>query len=368
MRVLRPELLILAVLASPPWTAAAQMKLISEGKAIQIRTDEFVVRSETIGREFLIEVTRPDTVQPGRKTAVIYATDGGSGIIGAAARMLMADGKIPRVHVVSIGYPNERGRHVGPRQIDLTHGQWAADGLIVENGGGAAFEAFILNDIRPFIEARYPVDPARAVLFGHSMGGLFVANVLAHKPDAFAGYLIGGVPPDARVLERVKAAAPLGNGRRVFVGYAPDDVKRLHSDQITPALTGPGSTFKVLEQNFTDEKHNSEILMLVAKGFRFLLPTDGSDRVAITLKPEVLERYVGAYRINANQAITITREGTSLFAKLGRALPVELFAESDTAFFARAANAQVAFIVDGGKASRLVMNLNDLESSADRIP
>lgn len=71
-------------------------------------------------------------------------------------------------------------------------------------------------------------------------------------------------------------------------------------------------------------------------------------------------------RVNANQIVTITRDGARLFAALRGAAPVELFAESETTFFARTANAQLVFNVDGGKADRLLLRLNDMESTAYR--
>ena len=140
MRPLQIPLVVLALLlAATP--AIAEMKLISQGKAIQIQTDEFIVRSDKIDRDFIIEVSRPDGLQPNQKTAVIYATDGGFGLVGPASRALMADGQIPKVHVVSIGYPNEKGRHAGPRHIDLTHGHIELEGRAVD-GEGVKFQAF----------------------------------------------------------------------------------------------------------------------------------------------------------------------------------------------------------------------------------
>jgi predicted alpha/beta superfamily hydrolase len=57
-------------------------------------------------------------------------------------------------------------------------------------GGGAnAFLAFIESALRPFIASRYKTDPARQVLFGHSLGGLFVLHALFNRPQAFTHYI-----------------------------------------------------------------------------------------------------------------------------------------------------------------------------------
>ena len=42
-----------------------------------------------------------------------------------------------------------------------------------ETGGAPAFLELLAGQIMPLIAARWPVNPARQTLFGHSMGGLF---------------------------------------------------------------------------------------------------------------------------------------------------------------------------------------------------
>ena len=83
-----------------------------------------------------------------------------------------------------------------------------------------AFEAFLLEDLKPFIQAKFPAaDPNRSVLFGHSFGGLFAANVFADKPDAFYGYIIGSASAwaDPALIARVAAAAPRANGQHIYL-------------------------------------------------------------------------------------------------------------------------------------------------------
>src|SRR6185437_4614466 len=91
--------------------------------------------------------------------------------------------------------------------------------LPARRGGGAAFEAFLLEDLKPFIEAHYPADPRRSVLFGHSAGGLFAANVFADRPDAFYGYVIGSASAwaDPSLFARLAAAAGKAHGQHVYL-------------------------------------------------------------------------------------------------------------------------------------------------------
>ena len=60
----------------------------------------------------------------------------------------------------------------------------------VPTGGSALFLRFIDEELRPRLQAAYPIDPNRAILAGHSLGGLFAAYVLLNHPDDFQGYII----------------------------------------------------------------------------------------------------------------------------------------------------------------------------------
>lgn len=56
-------------------------------------------------------------------------------------------------------------------------------------GGAADFLAFITGTLRPDIARRFPVDPGRQALFGHSFGGLFVLATLLAAPQTFRTYI-----------------------------------------------------------------------------------------------------------------------------------------------------------------------------------
>jgi predicted alpha/beta superfamily hydrolase len=370
MHTWKSLLLISLIVASP---AVAQMKVVSEGKAIQLRTDELLIHSERIGRDFLVEVARndPQTPRPGKKYATVYALDGGFGIVGPASRMIIAGGRTVPFYVVSIGYPNEVSRHLGARNTDLAHATAELNGRKV-GGGGAAFEAFIQQDLRPYLESRYPLDPDNAVLLGHSGGAMFAATILLQRPESFAGYILGGVPLEYSFTrtykEDAKAMAHRGAGRRVFLGFSPDDAASLGSSGFGAALSGPGSKFKVREEFFADESHNSEYLMLLTRGLPFVLPTLAAELVATQVDSAVLDRHVGEYRLDAARVLKITRTQDKLFGELNETGPQELHAQSDQRFFSRRFNAIVTFepAVDG-KSPGLLLTMNENDTRAQRV-
>src|SRR4051812_9327534 len=93
--------------------AHADLRVVSQGKASQIETDEYIVHCDAIGRDFLIEVARPAIPRQGSKMPVVYVTDGGFSVAGPMIHMLGEARRIPPTFTVSIGYPNEKGHYIG---------------------------------------------------------------------------------------------------------------------------------------------------------------------------------------------------------------------------------------------------------------
>ena len=84
---------------------------------------------------------------------------------------------------------------------------------------------------------------------------------------------------------------------------------------------------------------------------------DPRNRVALSVPAETLERYVGVYEEQPGFAITITRDGDHLMAQMTEQAIVEIFAESETDFFYRTMNAQIAFRVENdGMVEGLVLH------------
>jgi len=91
-------------------------------------------------------------------------------------------------------------------------------------GGAADFRRFLAEEVRPFIDARYPGAP-RTVLMGESLAGLFVIDTLLETPTLFddyvaispslwwdAGRIAAGAP--------AKLAGPGREGRRLYMAIA----------------------------------------------------------------------------------------------------------------------------------------------------
>lgn len=95
-----------------------------------------------------------------------------------------------------------------------------------------------------------------------------------------------------------------------------------------------------------------------------------SSQIASAQAPtaEVLDRYVGQYRLAPNRVIVITREGSRLFAQNTGAPKVEIFAEGNGQFSYKSINARLTFTGDrDGKADEVTVSASGSDRVAKRI-
>jgi len=343
---------------------------------------QFVVHSAVVARDFVVFVSPPPAFaswisadleaagskQRDQKLPAIYALDSGYGIAGPMAKMMVGVATMSPAYVVSVGYVEGQ---VNWRRTDLLYRSATADG-VTYGGGGARFLAFLTEELRPFLEAKYPLDPTKAILFGHSFGGLFAANVLAESPEAFDGYVIASpsVWIDPQVLVKLASAAK-GNGRRVFVAVGEREEPRMldGASQLAAMAIAAPSSFKVDRRVFAGEGHISYYPLLIQAAFPWLVPPPGGERRAMTLSPEALQRVVGVYELADGRVVTVTLKQARAFVQVtGLPGESELFAESAQRFFLPGGY-NVLMTFEGAMdapASSLIVSMNGAELRASR--
>ncbi|HZZ33220.1 MAG TPA: alpha/beta hydrolase-fold protein [Phenylobacterium sp.] len=336
---------------------AEPLKVVSDNPPMQPGYSRFVLHSDRIGRDFAVTVNTPSAIAflPGQKLPAIYALDSGYGLAGPQGMVLANTGAMEPAIIVSVGYLPGQTLF---RNTDLLHNKLAQDKVTI-GGGGAAFEAFLLEDLKPFIEAKYPADPARSVLFGHSFGGLFAANVFADKPDAFYGYIIGSASAwaDPALIARVAAAAPKAHGQRVYLSVGEKESAGKPGggtmmtdgfDGLLKALKGhPGVILKA--RIYKGETHLSYYPRLVTDGFPDVLPPAmplGSFQAR--LPDATLTKYIGDYRLPDGRAFKITTDKDGfLYGHVTGLPPIGLLQNGADRFYTSAADANITFDATG---------------------
>lgn len=353
---------------------AAPLKMLEAGAASQPRTDRFVLRSAGIDHDFLVEVTTPAVdLKPGERLPAIFALDGGYRVVGPIAAVLQEGRAMAPAFVVAVGYPSPFGISAGPREIDMAHDKRPAGrGGPLIGGGGAAFEAFLMDELRPFLAARYPIDPAAIVLIGHSQGAYFASHILTERPETFQAYVLGGAPVIMQpTLEaRIKAVAPKGAGRRVFVGYSPEDVAVFKSDRLGAALTAEGSAFQVRQKLFEGQTHLSSYAAIVAEALPFVLPpparTPPPALKPFPVDPAVLDQLAGVYRFRRGvEAEFIHADGRFAARYFGRRF--DLVPTGERAFVIPGMGAVLTFTPARGPARSVTLSEDGVTDTAVRV-
>ncbi len=107
---------------------------------------------------------------------VLYILDGNTWFAGAAVEGWHFNNAI----MVGVGVPSDTVEEWRRRRgIDLNPGN-----------GGETFAKVLVDEIKPFIESRYKIEPGRRALYGMSLGGLTTTNVMFNYTDAFDTYVI----------------------------------------------------------------------------------------------------------------------------------------------------------------------------------
>jgi predicted alpha/beta superfamily hydrolase len=263
-----------------PAAAAAAPSFIQGGPAELFFSQQFILHSKNVGADYLIQVIEPIPFAPVKGADVLYLLDGGSfvGLVVSISQGFQMARETRPIYVVAVNF-------LGTTFSDLVAERWrdfAHDPVQVDKetlgGGGGKFEAFLTEELQPFIEARYPVDHAKSALAGDSLSGLFALHVLAGNSHAFSAYLIGSPSlwaGDKQLIARARQAAAQGNGCRVFIGEGNSGQEALGGpdlDRLLAALTSAGSTFVVSRKTYDGQTHTSVPPFTMSDGIRFLFP------------------------------------------------------------------------------------------------
>jgi predicted alpha/beta superfamily hydrolase len=358
--------------AFPALAEPSTLKVVSEGPAPQRRAVQLIVHSERAGRDFQVQITAPGTppILPGQTAPAIYVLDGGYDIAGPTGWLLGGAGTMAPAYVIAIGYP-PGGPSTRERDLLFASGT-RPDGSVAEGGGGAAFRAFLLEELKPLMEARYPLDPKSSVLFGHSLSGIFTANMLANRPEAFSGYLIASPSlwADPSVIDRLNAAAARAPGRKVFVAWGAKEEPYMvdGGQRVSAALSSDPERLTLKTKAFEGETHISYYPLVMPAALPFLLPRAQPIRhpSPINLTREQTQRYFGVYVLSDGRKVTIGEDEDGMLLEVDGALAANIHAEAVDRFYIHGVDARITFDAGSGPPQAMIFYVNGTEARAVR--
>lgn len=145
------------------------------------------IKSRALGQR-TIYVATPEGYDEGTSRypilVLLDANDHSMFRLWIAQATYLADNSPSVPPVIAVGIPNG-----SDRIHDMTP---PATGSSVRNfktaGGAAAFADFLIDEVLPYVRARYRTLPS-VILTGHSAAGLFAVDVAARRPGSFQGII-----------------------------------------------------------------------------------------------------------------------------------------------------------------------------------
>jgi uncharacterized protein len=262
------------------------------------KAQQLDVKSAATGFRYRIFVSVPASPAPVNGYPVLYVLDGNAAFPVAAFLGRSAEsrhevtGHQPPI-IVGIGYPGDDDFDVAARRRDYTIGTDDSRDAITE-GGAERFLDFIEQELKPMLQARYPIDRKRQALFGHSFGGLFVLHALFSRPASFSTFLASSPSiwwQNKRVLGALPVVIKQGISPRIQIsvgaledtppkGNYPPEIRALMASrtmipearELAEKLQHiPGLEDKVVYHELAGEDHGPAWLPAMTRGMQFFL-------------------------------------------------------------------------------------------------
>jgi uncharacterized protein len=283
--------------------AAAQngdAKIAADGTVVELLDTQERTMTSAAGKEYRIFTAIPTEQAPPQGWPVVYVLDGNAwfALMTQQSRLMARrpdkGGVIPAV-IVGIGYPGNRPFHTERRTWDFTPEAPVRAPVPAPGGrpwsptGGAdEFMRFVQSELKPAIESEFKIDRGRQVLFGHSLGGLFVLHALFAHPQSFQ-HFVSASPSvwwnDRYILEEARSFAAnvdkQGTDRSLLIAFGAEELPEMVADpktlyeQIQP-LTARGLRLQMKE--IAEEEHVSVAIVAFNRLMRFALATTPEDR------------------------------------------------------------------------------------------
>ncbi len=247
--------------------------------AIQ-NTERRELASEFVDDVFKIHVYFPRGYQDSEDLLpVVYLLDAeySFGAVAYTIRRLIKDGLIPPVLLVGVAYEVPYDDYYRRRERDFTPTSAHLEDF-PHAGHAASFVRFLRQELLPFINRTYRVDPHDRSIAGLSFSGLFSTWVLFNESDLFNRYVI--VSPslwwDRGVVFRHESDFHKRNGAlsaRVYLAAGEADGANILRDlgrleDILAKRSYDGLEYRV--RRFPEETHRTVFPIAMSHGLRFV--------------------------------------------------------------------------------------------------
>jgi predicted alpha/beta superfamily hydrolase len=244
-------------------------------------TEVRALESSATGRSYdlYIRFPREYARDHEKRFPVLYVLDGqwDFKLLDSVYGGLLYDEFVPQMIIVGITYSGNAPDYDALRAMDYTPAQ---DPSIPGSGGAPEFHSFLKDEVIPFIEANYPVDPSQRVLMGSSFGGSFALYAMFEEPELFRGYVVAS--PAVVYGNRIAFAQEADYARshqnlpvRLFLSVGELEGLSVPVQQFMQILSERGYTGLEMETRIIEgERHAGNKPEAFNRGLRFVFQDD----------------------------------------------------------------------------------------------
>ena len=298
------------------------------------------------GQEYVLQISLPAGYTTStKKYPVVYLMDSqwDFPLLTALYGQQYFDGFIPEVIIVGITWG---GEHPNPDSLRARDYTPTNEKRLLQSGGADKFLSVIKNEIFPLVEKDYRVDANDKTLIGCSLGGLFTMYTLFTHPDMFNRY-VAASPAftwDNNVLYKyeeqyhAKASNPLA---KLFMCVGGVETSVPEFEKLTSFLNNRHySNLQIESKVLENTGHSGTKGIGYEKGLQFIFK-----RPSIILSSQILEQYIGTYKLNDRTIVNVKADNGSLSASVSYN-SFKLLAASQTDFYITSSFLNIHFVKD----------------------
>ena len=294
------------------------------------------MKSAIIDQEYNLYVHLPnDYHDTTKKYPVIYLLDAqwDFSLVTALYGQQYYDGFIPAAIIVGITWGGENPNYDSLRARDLSPTNMK---YLPQSGGAEKFLLCIKNEIIPAIDSNYRTLKNDRTIMGSSFGGLFTLYAMLNGTELFQRYVatspaIGWDNENIYLHENKYLDRHPKDTVRLFVaqGELEGGVPRFEKFmKLLVSRNYPG--FSIRSKVLDNMGHSGGKAEGYTRGLQFVF-----ERPSLILSSGALDQFVGKYSITDKNTITLSKKNGHLAALMPDNNIVELFAETETDFYAK---------------------------------
>jgi predicted alpha/beta superfamily hydrolase len=333
-------------------TVFSQEKIVTASlPKVEINGSQLLeLHSNIVNQDYVLHVFAPGSYKnTTKKYPVLYVMDSqwDFPLLVSLYGQQYYDGFIPELTIVGITWGGKNANADSLRARDYTP---TKEARLPQSGGAANFLSFMKNELFPFVETQFRIDPAERGLMGCSLGGLFTLYALFTEPTLFKRYIAASPAfgwdkevinhyesayHDKKINSPAKLYMSMGGVERGVPGFQRLE-KRL-SERNYPQLA---IKTRILENT----GHSGTKAEGYTRGLQYVF-----ERPTVRLSAALVDKYAGRYQAADGSTIELKREGDGLAVYFGAGNRYVLYAANETELYADSELLNIRMSTEAGK-------------------